>query len=153
MPFINVTIPDRNLSEEERSKMEYAIKWFYKFFVGKVASGRHREYDDIEPIARGRVWSGRDGKEVGIVDVLGGLETAVTIAKAKAGIPRDEKVKLVELPKAQLFNPDILRPKLFGFEEHTNELVELLKFRLEHNGEPLPMMPLDDLEMMVRLKQ
>jgi protease-4 len=153
LPFIGVTIPDRNLDDEEREKMEGAIRWFYKFFVEKVASGRGREYDEIEPIAQGRVWSGRDGKKVGIIDVLGGLETAIAIAKEKAGIPGDEDVKLVELPRPPLFNPNMFKPKLFGFEERSNELVELLKLRLEHNGEPLPMMSLDDLEMVMRLRQ
>jgi protease-4 len=153
LPLINVTVPDRNLDEEEREKMESAIRWFYKFFVEKVASGRGKEYDEIEPHARGRVWSGDDGKRIGLVDELGSLETAVAIAKEKAGIPRDEEVKIVELPKPKLFNPDILKPKLFGFEEQTNELVELLKFRIEHNGQPLPMMSLDDIEMVMRLSQ
>ncbi|UCF78274.1 MAG: S49 family peptidase [Candidatus Eiseniibacteriota bacterium] len=153
LPFINVTVPDRNLDEEERAKMEHAIRWFYDFFVEKVAMGRGKEFGDIEPIARGRVWSGADAKDVGLVDVLGGLETAVAIAKKKAGIPRDQDVTLVELPKPQLFDPNIFKPSLFGFEERTNELMELLKFRMEHNGQPLPMMSLDDMEMVMRLRQ
>jgi Periplasmic serine proteases (ClpP class) len=150
LPLIGLTIPDRNLTTDERARAESSIKTMYKGFVDKVAFGRKKKSDDIEPIAQGRVWSGLDGKQNGLVDVLGGLETAINIAKERAGIPKDQDVTIVELPKKGLIDFSKFMPKLFGFETKiaTDPTIEMLKFRLKHNGEPLPMLPMEDMEMM-----
>jgi protease-4 len=75
----------------------------YEDFVAKVAAGRGKTPADIEPIARGRVWTGRKAKEIGLVDRLGGLEDAITDAKARGNIPVDAKEgsdwHLLELPR------------------------------------------------------
>jgi protease-4 len=68
---------------------------FYKNFVAKVAEGRHSTPERIDAVAQGRVWTGAQAKERGLVDALGGLDTAVSIAKQRAHIPADEEVELV----------------------------------------------------------
>jgi len=153
LPLIGVTIPDRNFSTEERARAESVIKTMYKEFIDKVALGRGQKPDDIEPIAQGRVWSGLDGKQNGLVDVLGGLETAINIAKERAGIPKCQEVTIVELPEKGLMDFSKFMPKLFGVETKVlnDPTIELLKFRLKHNGEPLPMLPMEDIEMMRQL--
>jgi protease-4 len=143
MPFFGLTLPDRDLTDNERGKMEHSIKSLYKDFVQKVADGRKKSVDTIGAIAQGRVWSGYDGKENGLVDVLGGLSDAIAIAKAKAGIGKDEEVKIVEYPAMGLFNIDTFAPRLFGIDVKKDATVEYLKFWLDHNGEPLPMLPSD----------
>jgi protease-4 len=145
LPLIG-TIPDRDFNEDERSKIEYAIKDAYKMFVEKVAEGRDREYDQIHEVGQGRVWTGKDGLEIGLVDELGGIETAIGIAKAKAGIPEDEEVTLVQMPKPALFDPAIFAPKLIGIQYRKEPVLEHLRFRLEHNGEIMPLMPLDQMD-------
>jgi len=153
LPFIGVTVPDRNFSTEERARAESVIKTMYKEFIDKVALGRGQKPDDIEPIAQGRVWSGLDGKQNGLVDVLGGLETAINIAKERAGIPKCQEVTIIELPEKGLMDFSKFMPKLFGVETKVlnDPTIELLKFRLKHNGEPLPMLPMEDIEMMRQL--
>ncbi len=148
LPLISMGIPDRNFTPEEHAKMENMMKTFYKEFVKMVASGRKKKFDDIEPIAQGRVWSGFDGKQNGLVDVLGGLETAVNIAKEKAGFAKDQEVAVVEYPKKGLFDISVLIPKLIGIEiqPQKNELIDFVKFRLKHNGEIMPILPLDMIE-------
>jgi protease-4 len=141
-------IPDRNLTEDERGKFEHNIKFYYKKFIGKVASGRGTEYDDIEPIAQGRVWSGYDGLEIGLVDVLGGMDKAIEIAKAKIGIPEGEEVELVEMPEPPAFNPAMFTPKLFGIRYEKNEMLEHLRFRIEHNGEAMPILPIEYMDFL-----
>ncbi|MEK6570709.1 MAG: signal peptide peptidase SppA, partial [Bacteroidota bacterium] len=150
LPLLGVGLPDRNMTTDERARVEHLIKSFYKEFVGKVASGRKMSYDDIDRIGEGRVWSGFDGKQNGLVDVLGGLETAITIAKEKAGIAKDQDVTVVEIPKKGLLDFSMFAPRLFGIESEVKEnpMLEQLKFRLKHNGQPLPMLPLEDLDMM-----
>ncbi len=145
-PFIGLGLPDRNMTPEERAMAERFITTFYKEFVTKVSAGRKKSYDEIHAIAQGRVWSGVDGKQNGLVDVLGGLETAIQIAKERAGLSK-EAVTIVEMPKAEPFDPSVFMPKLFGVEFQRDKVVEHLKFRLDHNGEPMPILPLEETEL------
>jgi len=151
LPLIGLSIPDRNLTPEEHVRMETIIKSLYKEFVNKVSVGRKMSYEHIDSIGEGRIWSGLDGKKNGLVDVIGGMETAIAIAKERAGIPKGQKVTVVELPKKGLFDFGMLMPKFFGVETKTissDPAVELLKFRLQHNGEAMPMLPLEDAAAM-----
>jgi protease-4 len=70
----------------------------YKDFVTKVAEARHRKFEDIELVAQGRVWLGSQAKPGGLVDELGGLDTAIELIKKKANIPASERVSLVTYP-------------------------------------------------------
>ena len=144
LPFVG-RLPDRNLTPDERAKFEDNIKHYYDVFVEKVAAGRDMEPDDVYEVAQGRVWSGTDGLEIGLVDVLWGLETAIMIAKDKAGIAPGEDVDIVQLPEPALFNPQMFTPKLFGVEQPRNEILEHLRFRMEHNGEVMPLLPIDEM--------
>ncbi len=146
LPFIGLGIPDRNMTEDERSKAEFLIKTMYKEFVNKVAFGRKKKFDDIEPIAQGRVWSGYDGKQNGLVDVLGGLETAIQIAKVRANICSDQDVKIIEYPEKGWIDMSFLQPKLFGVSVEDDPTLNYVKFRLQHNGQPMPMLPIDEME-------
>ncbi len=76
----------RALSPTAINMMNRNVEDFYKVFVGRVAEGRHMEYDSVHAIARGRVWTGADAKELGLVDTLGGIELALRIAAEKANI-------------------------------------------------------------------
>ena len=61
--------------------------------MAKVAQGRGRSVAEIDSIARGRVWTGRDALDIGLVDELGGLRDAVRIARARADLPVDAPVR------------------------------------------------------------
>lgn len=76
----------RPLSADARAMMQRNIEDFYKTFIGRVATGRNLQVDFVDSIARGRVWTGADALKIGLVDTLGGLYTAVSIAADKAGI-------------------------------------------------------------------
>jgi protease-4 len=89
----------RGFDEEEKKVVKRQIREFYADFVNKVAEGRGKSYDEIDEIARGRVWTGNQGIENGLVDELGGLKKAIQIAKQKAGIPEEKEVELVLLPE------------------------------------------------------
>jgi protease IV len=79
-------------SEDERARFAVTIDAIYNDFVGKVAAGRNRPAAEIEAVARGRVWTGRDAAEAGLVDELGGLRDAVRIARERADLPEDAPV-------------------------------------------------------------
>jgi protease IV len=82
----------RSFSEDERARFAATVDAIYHDFVGKVADGRQRPVADIEAVARGRVWTGRDALEAGLVDELGGLRDAVRIARERASLPEDAPV-------------------------------------------------------------
>jgi protease-4 len=82
----------RSFSEDERARFAATVDAIYHDFVGKVAEGRQRPVADIEAVARGRVWTGRDALEAGLVDELGGLRDAVRIARERANLPEDAPV-------------------------------------------------------------
>ena len=151
LPLLGAALPDRKLSAVEREKMEYYIRTMYDDFVEKVAAGRGRDSVDIEALAQGRVWSGSAALERGLVDQLGGLEVAVELARERAGIDPNERIQLVEIPRRALVNPGLLGPGLIGLlsgdagasAKSEPPLLRQLVFRLDHNGEPLLMLPLE----------
>ena len=86
----------RPLSPIERNYIQRSVENVYDVFVKRVADGRKISKNQVDSIGQGRVWSGVDAKKIGLVDVLGGLETAITIAANKAKL---KEYKLVSLPK------------------------------------------------------
>jgi protease-4 len=82
---------------------------FYTDFVARVADGRDMTVEAVDAVARGRVWTGSDAMERGLVDELGGLRTAIDRAKVLAGFDADAEVKLITMPGSGLM--ELLRPK------------------------------------------
>ena len=85
--------PRQAFTEDERARLAAIIDAIYADFVSKVASGRRRTVAEIEALARGRVWTGTDALANGLVDELGGLRDAVRIARSRAGLPADARVR------------------------------------------------------------
>jgi protease-4 len=71
----------------------------YAGFKDRVAQGRKLTPDQVEAIAKGRVWTGQQAKANGLVDVLGGFDTALDVAKHEANIPIDQNVTLTHFPR------------------------------------------------------
>jgi len=89
---------------DERAKFEEWIKTtYYNDFVPKVARGRGKDPAYIDSVGQGRVWTGSQGKNNGLVDEFGGLDRAVAVAKQLANIPADKEVNRVVLPYPQTF--------------------------------------------------
>jgi protease-4 len=71
----------------------------YVDFTSKVADGRKLPKEKVLEIAKGRIWSGQDAKNLGLVDELGGYDTALKLAKKAAGVPESDDVKIVVYPR------------------------------------------------------
>ena len=95
--------PDRRFNDAERAKVQESLQAFYDQFVEKVAEARHTSPEKIDQVAQGRVWTGQQAKQVGLVDQLGGLLDAVAVAKQRANIPAEEEVELVVYPPRRTF--------------------------------------------------
>ncbi len=95
----------------------------YEEFVGIVAEGRGMTYDEVDAIARGRVWTGQDALEVGLVDELGNLQDAMDAAAAMAGLDSLSDDEVVFLPDAK--DPlEQFFEELAGAEVLTNAMVQ-----------------------------
>jgi protease-4 len=104
----------RPLSEIEKNIWQNQTNEIYETFTRKASEGRHMSQDNLKKIASGRVWTGAQAKENGLVDVLGGLDEAVRIAATKAGIAADYKLRFYPKQKTTL-------EKLFGNLEETTQ--------------------------------
>jgi len=82
------------LSPSERATLREGIDESYRDFVTKVADARRRKFEEIEPLAQGRVWLGSQAKARGLVDEVGGIDKALELVKQKAKIPAGERVSL-----------------------------------------------------------
>jgi protease-4 len=89
------TIP---LSDAAKQKLHESIEATYKAFVTKVAAARKKSYDQIDPLAQGRVWMGAQAHDNGLVDQLGGLDEAVSLIRKKANLPPNGATNLVLYP-------------------------------------------------------
>src|SRR5579884_88828 len=114
--------PDRPYTEGERRKLWEMIERSYEVFVQRVAEARGRSVEEILPVAGGRVWTGRQAVERGLVDRLGGLEDAVVLARELAGLPADAPVTEARGGRRDPIGPASATAAL----EHALELVAAL---------------------------
>ncbi len=91
--------PTRELTEVERNIIQTTIEDGYETFISRVAEGRGMSPEAVKEVASGRVWTGSQAKERGLVDVLGGLNTAIGIAVDKIGAEDDYRVVYYPQPK------------------------------------------------------
>ena len=90
--------PTRPFNPEERAKVQQGMEDFYNRFVENAARSRHMTVEKLHSVAQGRVWTGRQAKQVGLVDELGGLERALAVAKQRAGLSPNAEVQVVTYP-------------------------------------------------------
>jgi protease IV len=150
--YAEIYSPIRPFSPEERARMMENMQATYDTFVEKAAQGRNTTPEKIDAIGQGRVWTGRQAKQIGLVDELGGLDRAVALAKQRAKIAQDTDVELVIYPPRKSFY-DLMRDPL-GAADGSTTLASLLGFgnpkviqvlaaplQVFRRGEPLALMP------------
>lgn len=149
LPFIGVQVPDRPLTDEERGKVETLMMKMYRNFMEKVAKGRNLETDYVDEVGQGRVYMGRRGLELKLVDRIGGLDDAIKLAKERANISPKRYVEIVEYPKRKFIDFDALfkRSGPFGWlmknkiENKADYELEVFKRMSRQSGMPLYMIP------------
>lgn len=151
LPFLPVGLPARTLTESERKNFENMISYHYADFVNKVAKGRDTDSAKIGEVAQGRVYSGLKGKELGLVDEIGGFAKAIEIVKDKINFRKDDELEVYEFRPATDFNIGSLFASVKSvFTNKTSEkelmlkmIEEDVKMRMENNGKPLYILPND----------
>ena len=96
----------RPLTEVERTIIQSSVEDGYETFISRVAEGRGMHPDSVRKVASGRVWTGTQAKARGLVDVLGGLDTAIGIAAAK--IKAGEDYRVVYYPEKKLWFEELM---------------------------------------------
>ena len=143
--------PFHQFTPEQRVKVLEYMQGFYDNFVEKAAESRHTTPERIDSVAQGRVWTGQQARQHGLVDELGGLEDAIEIAKQRAKIPADEDVDVVVYPARRSIY-DLLTEQFGGAQFNAWSLVGgaaerkaiaalTAPARLFRPGEPLALMP------------
>jgi protease-4 len=155
--------PERPFTESERQKLREQITDFYNGFIQKVAASRKMPVERVDQLARGRVWTGAQARERGLVDALGGLDRAVALAKERAGIAAETEVEIVSYP-ARRSLAELLIEELSG-SGNDRDIEAVLSIagglrtaerraiglltapaRLFRPGEPLALMPMSFLD-------
>ncbi len=155
-----INSPARAYNPAELKKLQEQLQAFYDQFVEKVADSRHSTPEKIDALAQGRVWTGRQAKQNGLVDELGGLDRAIAIAKQRAKIAADSEVELVVYPPRKTFY-ELLSAQFGGSSESIQaaaigawldanlskgeiEALRIMRgpFAMFHRGEPLALMPI-----------
>jgi protease-4 len=151
-----INSPARPYNAEEGKKLDEQLQSFYDQFVERVAESRHSTPEKIDAIAQGRVWTGRQAKQNGLVDELGGLDRAVAVAKQRAKIAADGDVELVFYPPRKSFY-ELLSDQISGSGESAAvnawlsanlssgeiEAIRMMRgpFAMFRRGEPLALLP------------
>ncbi|HSU32027.1 MAG TPA: signal peptide peptidase SppA [Bryobacteraceae bacterium] len=102
--FADIDSISSPLTDAEQAKLHQSIEVTYKSFVAKVAAARKKNYDQIDALAQGRVWMGTQARQNGLVDQLGGLDSAVSLVRQKARLSGTGETDLIVYPpKRSLF--------------------------------------------------
>jgi len=128
-------------TDSERKVVQEMIRDFYQKFVTKVAESRNRSLDEIDRVARGRVWSGLKGIDIDLIDMLGGLDEAINIAKQMANIEEETSVRLIYYPKRQSFFNQLFNRFTILSKFLTNPVYQLENYIQEIQTRPLLLMP------------
>jgi protease-4 len=89
----------RDFSPQAHQHLTDELDNTYRGFKDRVATGRHLTADAVEAAAKGRVWTGEDAKGLGLVDALGGYDTAFALARQVANLPSDAPIDIVVYPR------------------------------------------------------
>ncbi len=118
----------RKLSTFEKNKIQEGVKNVYSTFISRVSDGRDITTQEVDAIGQGRVWSGYDAKDIGLVDLYGGLETAIVIAAELAEVDDYRVISLpkIEDPLTKIMN-DLTESNLLTFFETEFNLIDTKK--------------------------
>ena len=104
----NLLKVSKPLTEYEKSIIQNAVEEGYETFTSKAAKGRNMSIEDLKAVASGRVWSGVEAKERGLVDILGSMDDAIVLAASKAGLNEREDYQVKYFPKQKNFLQELV---------------------------------------------
>jgi len=118
----------RGFNQEEKAKMTGMLNYVYESFLEIVSKNRKMKIEEVDKIARGRVWSGTTANELKLVDKLGGLNEAIEEARRLAKIPASEKVGIKIYPREKNLIDFIF--ELMGTRVNVSEPIHTLETQI-----------------------
>jgi len=152
-------LPRRDLKPEEEARYRAYILDLYTDFTRRVAENRGMDIERVEELAQGRVYSGLGALNAGLIDSIGGIDDALRIARELAKIPDGKRTAIREYPKPKFFDKMLehllsARVSELGKTSVINTAAEIffplplledLRYRIEHNGQVMPILPLEQI--------
>ena len=121
LPFLGVGLfPARPLNASEGAMFQSYVERGYDLFTGRCADGRSKTQEEIDAVGQGRVWTGNQALEIGLVDELGGIDTAIKLAAEAAGIT---DYSLNDYPAKKDFFTELLEESLGGVKVRISESI------------------------------
>jgi protease-4 len=155
-------LPRRDLRPNEEARYRAYILDMYADFTSRVAANRGMDIERVESLAQGRVYSGLGALNAGLIDNIGGIDDAIRIARELANIPDDIKINITEYPKPKFLDKmleyifsskagslgktsalNAAADLFFPASWRGTRLLEDLRYRIERNGQVMPILPLD----------
>ena len=158
-------IPKRSLNPAEKERYRDYMMDLYADFTARVAKNRNMDIEKVEALAQGRVYSGIGAINAGLIDSIGGLDDAIQVARKLADISEDRVVTYTEFPKPKffdrMFDRYIIRKGAAAQQAAHSaaqkaaalsfaadlaippQLLDDLRYRISHNGQVMPILPLD----------
>ena len=119
-------LSSEKLSAGSLARLQTSVEDTYRLFLDRVSEGRELAVEEVDRIGQGRVWTGRQARDLGLVDVLGGLHTAVREAKVAIDLDPEADVFLVPYPKQKSLSEQLI------------EALQLSAVRAADSANPLP---------------
>ena len=143
--------PVTPFSDEGRAKIQNQIDTIYARFLDVAAKGRGMTPEAVHEVGQGRIWTGQQAKDLGLVDELGGLGRAVELAKMAAGIDKDSEVRIIYYPRPRSFLKQLRSSPFIQTADARAAFVDTpygrlwaaatISLRLFRMGQPLVLMP------------
>lgn len=136
-PNADIFSSSTSLTDDQRERVESWMATIYETFVQKAADGRSQTYQELEPRARGRIYTGVQALDIGLVDELGGLPEARDQMKQALGLEEDEDIELVLYPRPKSLWEALAGGDFFGIRQR-DSLSQWLQEQVPFLSEPAP---------------
>ncbi len=160
LPLLGLELPGRGLTVEERDEFLRQTEAYYEDFLERVADARDLDTERVRAIAQGRIWTGPEALEHGLVDRIGTFTDALEHVVEVAGVRPGRRVELVTGPSLPVFAVPDPAALLFGTQRRQgltqtppDALVSYLELTLRMNGQPLVLVPFELMKWYTRGSQ
>lgn len=147
LPLLGISLPRRDLTPEERTGIMQRIDGWYDNFVDQAAAARSVTTEQMRTLAAGRIYTGVQAKDAGLIDELGNLSFAINLAREQAGLSSSDKILIVERPERNVSAFEELRYLVLSGSHSSNVFTaapypqEYMQYLVEQRGQPMVLLP------------
>ncbi|HVN81421.1 MAG TPA: signal peptide peptidase SppA [Terriglobia bacterium] len=139
--------PTTSLSEAQKTVIRNWMEEIYNNFVKKAAEGRGMSYEQLEPMAHGRIYTGNQARQLKLVDEVGGYRMALSVLKKELHVPEKEELEVVLYPRPKSFWESLIQGDFFRSESYRPSLGNVIKSTLHSLETPAPWLLMPSVEI------